>query len=247
MKDKTKHLKWWLFAVSAFLLFIALQIPANWLIAKFSKNNQMLSNVSGNIWQGQADWKKDNLQGSLHWSTRPLDFILFRLGADVAIHSGNTQLDGVLAYGIGKKIVLNHLDGEIAPETLKILVNWQWPDNKIQLRDVSFHFQPEQGFKQTAGQMNWGGGALLYDMGQSLERINIPSLRGEFSDNQGKLVLDVTDQRSEKMAKLQLDSHFMLDAQLTQRFLLNAPSYDGKAGLDTYVLGSRQPLLQGGL
>jgi general secretion pathway protein N len=38
----------------------------------------------------------------------------------------------------------------------------------------------------------------------------------------------------------------MLDVQLTQRLLLNVPSYEGKAGLDTYVISSRQPLLQGG-
>jgi general secretion pathway protein N len=28
--------------------------------------------------------------------------------------------------------------------------------------------------------------------------------------------------------------------------LLNVPSYDGKAGLDTFVISSRQPLIQGG-
>ena len=48
------------------------------------------------------------------------------------------------------------------------------------------------------------------------------------------------------MANLSLDPSFMLDVQLTQRMLLNIPSYQGKAGLDTYVISSRQPLLQGG-
>ena len=247
MKTKTKQLKWWLFAVAAFLVFVVLQIPANWLIAKFSLNNGYLQNVSGNIWQGQADWQKGNLQGSLHWSTRPLDLLLLRLGAQVELHSANTQINAVVGYGLGKKVVVKNVTGQIAPETLKVLANWQWPDNKIQLNNVAFHFKPEQGFSDTSGQMNWGGGALLYSMDQRQERINVPSLLGEFSDNQGKLQLDISDQRSEKMAKLQLDPSMMLDVQLTQRFLLNSPSYEGKAGLDTYVLGSRQPLLQGGL
>ena len=39
-----------------------------------------------------------------------------------------------------------------------------------------------------------------------------------------------------------LDANMMLDVQLTQRLLLNIPSYDGKAGLDTFVISSRQPL-----
>jgi len=47
------------------------------------------------------------------------------------------------------------------------------------------------------------------------------------------------------MANLVLDPDMMLDVQLTQRLLLNVPSYDGKAGLDTYVISSRQPLLRG--
>ena len=48
------------------------------------------------------------------------------------------------------------------------------------------------------------------------------------------------------MANLLLDKDLMLDVQLTQRLLLNIPSYDGKAGLDTYVVSTRQPLLSGG-
>ena len=73
MKKKTKQWKWWIFAIFAFLIFIILQIPATWLIAKFSKDNQILHNVSGNIWQGQADWQQGQLRGSVHWKTRPLD------------------------------------------------------------------------------------------------------------------------------------------------------------------------------
>ena len=56
----------------------------------------------------------------------------------------------------------------------------------------------------------------------------------------------VRDAREQKMLNLQLDAELMMDVQLTQRLLLNIPSYDGKAGLDTYVISSRQPLLKGG-
>ena len=34
------------FALIAFLIFIILQIPATWLISKFSKNNQTVHNVA---------------------------------------------------------------------------------------------------------------------------------------------------------------------------------------------------------
>ena len=58
---------------------------------------------------------------------------------------------------------------------------------------------------------------------------------------------DIQDLRSQKMANIAFDQNLMLDVQLTQRLLQNVPSYDGKAGLDTYVISTRQPLLQRGL
>ncbi|MBV6572722.1 general secretion pathway protein, partial [Acinetobacter baumannii] len=74
----------------------------------------------------------------------------------------------------------------------------------------------------------------------------MPSLSGQLTDQNGQLQVDIRDQRNQKMANLLLDANMMLDVQLTQRLLLNVPSYDGKAGLDTFVISSRQPLLQGG-
>ena len=238
---------WWGIGVFAFLFFVLLQVPASWLISKFYKNNQLLKNVSGNIWQGQADWQKGKLNGSIIWRTRPLDFILLRAGAQLEIHSGQTQLDGVVAYGLGKKLIVKDMNGQVAPETLKAFINWQWPENSIQLNDVALRFQAEQGFSKTEGQMQWGGGELGYQFGQNQERMTMPPLKGVFADESGKLVLDIQDQRGQKMANISLDPTMMLDVQVTQRMLLNVPSYQGKAGMDTYVVSSRQPLLSGGL
>ena len=246
MKKKSKYLTWWLLAVFAFLLFVLLQIPATWLISKFYKDNQVLQNVSGNIWQGQADWRKGELKGSVAWKTRPLDLILLRLGANLEIQSGTTQIKSVVAYGLGKKLMLRQLSGKIAPETLKTLVNWQWPANLIQLNDVQLNYQKDTGFSQAEGGLQWGGGELVYVFSDRQERMNIPSLKAALSDDAGKLQFDIQDQRSQKMANLVLDPSMMLDVQLTQRMLLNVPSYEGKAGLDTYVITTRQPLIQGG-
>lgn len=246
MKKKSKQWKWWFFALIAFLIFIILQIPATWLISKFSKNNQTVHNVSGNIWQGQADWHRGALRGTIHWKTRPLDLLLLRFAADVDIHSGNTQLTGIMAYGFGKKVIVKNMTGQVAPETLKQIVNWQWPVNSIQLKDIQFNYKKEQGFAAVDGQLHWGGGALVYTIGDRQDRMNMPSLSGQLTDHSGQLQIDIRDQRNQKMANLLLDANMMLDVQLTQRLLLNVPSYDGKAGLDTFVISSRQPLLQGG-
>ncbi|WP_173912239.1 type II secretion system protein N [Acinetobacter sp. Marseille-Q1618] len=247
MNKKSKQLTWWMIGIIAFFVFVLLQVPATWLISKFYKNNQSLQNVSGNIWQGQADWHKGNLRGSITWRTRPLDLILLRAGANIEIHSGQTQLKGVAAYGLGKRVTIKNMTGQIAPETLKTIVDWQWPSNAIQLKDVSFKFKKDTGFSDSDGQLQWAGGELIYTYAQRQDRMNMPSLNGQLKDEAGKLIFDIQDQRSQKMVNLTLDPSMMLDVQLTQRFLLNVPSYDGKAGLDTYVISSRQPLLQGGV
>lgn len=247
MNKKSKQITWWITGVIAFLIFVLLQIPATWLISKFYKNNQTLQNVSGNIWQGQADWRKGNLRGSVSWRTRPWDLLLLRVGANVEVHSGQTQLNSVVGYSLGKTIIINQMQGQIAPETLKNIANWQWPANSIQISDMTLRFKKDTGFSDADGKLHWGGGELRYTFGQRQDQINIPSLSGQLKDATGKLVFDIQDQRSQKMANISLDQTMMLDVQLTQRMLLNVPSYDGKAGLDTYVISSRQPLIQGGI
>lgn len=245
MDIKSKQMAWWGFAVVAFVVFVLLQVPASWLISKFYKNNQMLKNVSGNVWKGQADWQKGNLTGSVLWKTRPLDLILLRLGADIELHSGQTQMQGIMGYGWGKTITIQNMSGQVSADTLKNVVNWQWPSNNVQLKDVQFKFQPEQGFSKADGTMQWAGGALIYQFAQRQDRMDIPSLLGQIKDDNGQLQLDIVDQRNQKMAHLNIDPSLMLDVQLTQRLLQNTASYTGKAGLDTYVISSRQPLLSG--
>lgn len=247
MIKKSKQTVWWGMAIVAFLIFVLLQVPASWLISKFYKNNQILTNVSGNIWHGQADWKKGNLQGSAEWDIRPLDLLLLRLGVDLKVRSGQTQLDSVVAYGLGKTIFIKQMNGQVSADTLKNFVDWQWPSNSIQIQNLTFNYKKESGFSKADGEMQWGGGPLVYTFGQRQDRMQVPSLKSIIKDDNGKMILDIQDQRGQKMANFNLDPSLMLDVQLTQRLLQSVPSYTGKAGLDTYVMSSRQPLLSGGL
>ena len=151
-----------------------------------------------------------------------------------------------MGYGLGKNIIIKNITGQIAPDTLKNVVNWQWPANAIQLKDIQFKMNKDKGFSDVDGQLQWAGGELQYTMGQRQDRMSVPSLNGIFKDENTKLIIDLQDARGQKMANIVLDQGMMLDVQLTQRLLLNVPSYDGKAGLDTYVISTRQPLIQGG-
>lgn len=245
MMKKPKMLHWWLFTILTFLICVLLQIPAAWLMAKFYPQQQSLHNVSGNIWSGQADWNKGQLGGSLKWQVRPLDLLRLRAAANVELHSGQSKLNAVMAYTLAKNLIIQDLNGQIAPNTLKHLASWQWPANSLQLNDIALYYKAQQGFTQAAGQINWAGGELVYVYAERQERMQVPMLKANLSADQGKLVLDARDNRQQKMLHLALDQQMMLDVQLTQRLLMHVPSYQGKAGLDTYVLSTRQPLLRG--
>lgn len=238
-----KILRFWLMVFfSLFALFVLLQVPAAWLLSKFYPNLRSLHNVSGNIWQGEADWSYQNLQGTLSWSTRPWELLRLRAASNISIHSGQTEINAIAAYGLGKNVYLSDVNGEISSETLASVVDWQWPSSNIKLKDVSLKYKKQQGYQDADGQLTWAGGLLNYPMGQRLERIDIPPLVGQLSAEKEQLKLAVQDGQKQRMADLSLDKSNMLDVQITQRFLLNAPSYQGKAGMDTAVVSTRQPL-----
>ena len=246
MAKKTLSWRWGVFAVALFILFVLLQLPASWLIAKFYKNNTLLQNVSGNIWVGQADWQYRQFHGSVSWNTRPLDLFWLRLGANVEVRTGNSLLAGQVGYGLGKRLILKDVKGQLAPDTLQQMVNWQWPSNALQHDIEQLRYQSETGFSQTNGQLNWTGGLLQYNVRMRDEKMNVPSLKATLSDEAGKLKLDVRDTKDQKMANFSLDQQLMLDSQLTQRLLLNVPTYSGQASLDSAVISLRQPLMNMG-
>ncbi|AOA59543.1 type II secretion system protein N [Acinetobacter larvae] len=246
MNKKTKQMMWCGGAVSAFLFFVLLQVPASWLMNKFYNDQHLFENVSGNIWQGQADWQKGQLNGSISWKIRPLDLFLLRFAADIQLNSHQSNAAGIVGYTLNQTLKLKQLKASISPETLAQMSEWQWPANAIQLQDVQFDFKKGQGFSHVAGDLQWGGGELLYQFSQREDRMNVPALQAQLQDQEGKLLIPVVDRRQQKMANLAIDPTLMLDVQLSQRLLMNVASYQGKAGLDSMVLSSRQPLLQGG-
>ena len=56
-----------------------------------------------------------------------------------------------MAYGFGKKVIVRDMNGQIAPETLKQIVNWQWPVNSIQLKDIQFNYKKSKALRQLMG------------------------------------------------------------------------------------------------
>ena len=238
-----RNIKIWLTLFVGFVaLFILLQLPASWLLNKFAPNLRTLTNVTGNIWQGQADWQMAEVKGTLNWSTRPWELIRLRMSSNISIHSGQTELTGIVGYSVFKKVYFQNVNGKISSDTLGQFVAWQWPSSTIQIKDTKFNFKKGEGFSDGEGQWAWSGGALNYPMAQRMERIDVPPLVANIETDQSKLKLLVRNSQQQKMADLVIGEDGMLDVQVTQRFLLHSPSYKGQAGLDTAVISTRQPL-----
>ncbi len=163
-------------------------MPAAWLISKFYKNNQTLHNVNGNIWQGSADWKKGNLRGSKLESTAA-DLLLLKSSTRGFASWQYPAFRDDKAYGLNKSLNVKNLEGQVAPETLKKVADWQWPSTAIQFKDLDFKYKKDQGFSQVAGQMQWAGGELIYTFVQRQERMNVPAMTGQLTDESGQLPL----------------------------------------------------------
>lgn len=232
---------WWFFGIFLLLIFIVLQLPAAWIIARVSPNNPYIDSISGSIWQGQADWHIQQVQGVVSWKLRPWTLLLLRAGADIELRTGDTRLNGRVAISPNQRRV-EKLNGQISTQTLSSLFPWQWPDNPVQVRDLKVIYHQKNGWQDADGQLNWPGGLLGYPFEGRVERANLPPMLARLSVQQNRLQLNLTTIQNERMGDIYLSADQMLEVQLTQRLLLTVAGYRGQAGLDTAVVSTRQPL-----
>jgi general secretion pathway protein N len=239
---------WWFLAAILLLLFILLQLPAAWILARVSPQHEFIDHVSGNVWRGQADWRAKGLEGVVSWRLRPWEFLLLRVGADISIQTGDTQLQGRVQLG-RHHWQLMALEGKVSPSTLATVMPWQWPESPIQIRQLSVGKDQSSGWTDVTGQINWGGGALGYPFEGRVEHAALPPMVGVFKQDRDRLHLALTNASQGRMGDFYLSTDHMLDVQLTQRLLSSVAGYHGQAGLDTAVISTRQPLstLGGGM
>lgn len=250
---------WWLVGLTLFALFALLQMPAAWMIEKYAPNSPYVQHVSGNLWQGSTVWQLPQsatpLTGTADWSWQPWYLLLGKVGAEVDIRSGQTQLEGQVKLGRHSWQV-DDMDGTIAPETLTSVVDWQLPNTPIRVNGVSLTRNSSankpttdktMGFSHAEGQLTWVGGEVGYPSGNKVFYITIPAVRGQLSqeqkNNKNVLHINLLNNQDKRLGDLYIDHENMIDVSLTQRLLENMPEYKGKAPQDTEVISVRQPLL----
>ena len=250
---------WWLVGLTLFALFALLQMPAAWVIEKYTPNSPYVQHVSGNLWQGSTVWQLPQsatpLTGTVDWSWQPWYLFLGKIGAKVDIQSGQTQLEGQVKLGRHSWQV-DDMDGTIAPETLASVVDWQLPNTPIRVNAVSLtrnsnanksNNDKSVGFSHAEGQLTWVGGEVGYPSGNKVFYITIPAVRGQLSqeqkNNKNVLHINLLNNQDKRLGDLYIDHENMIDVSLTQRLLESMPEYKGKAPQDTEVISVRQPLL----
>lgn len=250
---------WWLVGLTLFALFALLQMPAAWMIEKYAPNSPYVQHVSGNLWQGSTVWQLSQsatpLTGTADWSWQPWYLLLGKVGAEVDIRSGQTQLEGQVKLGRHSWQV-DDMDGTIAPETLTSVVDWQLPNTPIRVNGVSLTRNSSankpttdktMGFSHAEGQLTWVGGEVGYPSGNKVFYITIPAVRGQLSqeqkNNKNVLHINLLNNQDKGLGDLYIDHENMIDVSLTQRLLESMPEYKGKAPQDTEVISVRQPLL----
>ena len=248
---------WWLVGLVLFCLCLVIQLPAQWLVQKFMPNNPYLQQISGNLWQGQANWQLMTqptapLAGTVNWQWQPWYLLTGKLGMAVTVRSGNSALDGQVK--IGKQAwQLQQINGNVTPDTLKQLLTWQLPDTSIKLKDISIE-KDKVGYQAASGTLQWAGGETGYSSGGKIYRINLPTMQGNLMVDKAKnsanvvnnagqrLHLALTTVQSQRLADLYLDNDNMLYVALTQRLLKQMPDYKGQSADDSIVVSLRQPL-----
>ena len=250
---------WWLVGLTLFALFALLQMPAAWMIEKYAPNSPYVQHVSGNLWQGSTVWQLPQsatpLTGTADWSWQPWYLLLGKVGAEVDIRSGQTQLEGQVKLGRHSWQV-DDMDGTIAPETLTSVVDLQLPNTPIRVNGVSLTRNSSankpttdktMGFSHAEGQLTWVGGEVGYPSGNKVFYITIPAVRGQLSqeqkNNKNVLHINLLNNQDKRLGDLYIDHENMIDVSLTQRLLESMPEYKGKAPQDTEVISVRQPLL----
>ena len=253
--NKRPRKLWWLIGLLLFALFAIMQMPAAWVLQKYAPESPYVQHISGNLWQGAAVWQlplpKAPLTGAVNWTWQPWQLVLGKLGADVDISSGQTQLEGQLKLSRSSWQVAD-MTGKIAPETLTQVVKWQLPNTPIQVNNVSLQRQSAKGeraagFNAAEGQLTWVGGEVGYPSAGKVFYITMPALRAQLSteqkNNNNLLHINLLDNQDKRLGDLYVDGDTMLDVSLTQRLLENMPEYKGQAPQDTPVVSVRQPLL----
>lgn len=150
-----------IFAVSSYLFFLLLLLPASHLFTLFSPPASVLklSGISGSVWSGSVDKVtiKNYSLDSLAWSLNPLLLFAGNIGLDLQSRFAGQSLNTELDYSLfSKKVLLKQLNSNINASELQKQLKLPFGElvGTIQLDIDRLEIKPGQ-LPDVSGQLSW--------------------------------------------------------------------------------------------
>jgi len=197
MQTIKKH--WFLWSISAVLAFalgLLVNFPAAIAYDKFKPElpkqvSNLLSDVTGSVWNGQATLSEGPLKTQVSWVLSPASFFT----NDPTIKLYLTEIGHNLKVELTPQ---NDANGQVDISGLinSRFVNQQLKTNGIRISsDISVNELQvtvvDRQFSAASGTITWPGGTVGYNY-PDVKNIQMPELTGALSVNGGALVIAIT-------------------------------------------------------
>lgn len=196
----------------------------------------------GSLWHGQAEVLQAGEPGFWRWEVQPAALLRARLALDLK-GQGGLDLSGRLERGLGEWVIRD-LSGTVSGRLLTPLLpaGWSLP-GEVTMGGVHL---ARQGLARgpwlvASGQMNWGGGAMQYNLGSQSQAATLPPLVAGLTLDGETLVLSLAEaQMGAALAEVRMAPDGAMETRLRERLLRYSGRTSG-ASLDAVVVTSVQP------
>lgn len=240
--QEAKAYNWVLLATILLVFALILQMPAR-IIANFLPKDirALCSAWGGTLWTGQVNSQMTGTQSQLRWSIRPISLLTLKLGLDVEVLTGHSQVQAQLALGMSGWY-LKAEQGKLSPIDIQpFLSNWQLPSHPIIITQLNIQHQ-QQNWQNSQGLLTWQAGAVDYVLNGQRQHLNLPPVALKLSGQQQSLIMSLQDEaQTVNLATFTITGE-TIESRLTQRLLSYAPNYRGVAEPDAIVVTASQPL-----
>lgn len=196
----------------------------------------------GSVWHGQAEVLQGGEPGYWRWDVRPAALLRARLALDLK-GQGALGLSGRLERGIGSWGVRD-LSGQVPGRVLQALLpaGWSLP-GEVSLGGVHLVRKGlgSGPWVEASGQVNWGGGAMQYNLGSQVQSATLPPLVAGLALEGETLVLSLAEaEQGGALAEVRLAPDGAMETRLRERLLRYSGRTSG-ASPDAVVVTSAQP------